>query len=360
MGFDYSLHARHATALEDKCETCHHVWDEAAEKLKYEKGKEEGCRACHGAEDDGRKLSLANASHRGCVSCHFERAATELEAGPVLCVGCHDQEHQQAYEVLAEVPRLLRGQADTSWVTAEGSKSPSVAFDHKGHEPRTTFCSDCHHSRLQLCDKCHTLTGAADGAGVTTAQSFHLESSSHSCVGCHAAFAAERKQCAGCHSTLTAVPADRACAVCHKGPPAGTAAIETPPQLGAPSLESLPAFSDDYPETVVIDLLVDHYEASTLPHAKIVGALDAGTRESTLAATFHGDVKTLCSGCHHHTPIEMRPPPCSSCHGATADATSDRPDLKVAYHRQCVGCHVQMGIAKQGCTDCHASKEDQS
>ncbi len=98
MAFDYSLHARHVKALEDKCENCHHVWDEAAEKLKYEKGKEEGCRACHGAEDEDRKLSLANASHRSCVSCHLERAATELEAGPVLCVGCHDQEHHNAYQ----------------------------------------------------------------------------------------------------------------------------------------------------------------------------------------------------------------------------------------------------------------------
>ncbi len=360
MDFDYSLHARHVKASEDKCENCHHVYDEVAEKLKYEKGKEEGCRACHGAEDEDRKLSLANASHRQCVSCHIERTESGIEAGPVLCVGCHDQEKRNAIQVLAEVPRLLRGQADTIWVTSEESKSPSVAFNHLAHEGQTTFCTDCHHRTLQGCDGCHTLTGAVEGAGVTVAQSYHLKTSRHSCVGCHTTVAAEHPQCSGCHSVPNAAPADRTCTICHSGPLTGSSAIERPPVPEDLLLEPLPSFSDDYPETVVIDLLVDRYQASTFPHAKIVGALEAGTRESKLAAAFHEDTKTLCSGCHHHTPIGTRPPPCRSCHGETADATHDRPNLKVAYHRQCMECHVQMGVAKQGCTDCHASKEDQS
>lgn len=360
MDFDYSLHARHVKASEDRCENCHHVYDEVAEELKHEKGKEEACRACHGAEDEDRKLSLANASHRQCVSCHYELTESGFEAGPVLCAGCHDQEQRDAIQVLAEVPRLLRGQADTIWVTSEESKSPSVAFNHLAHEGQTTFCTDCHHRTLQACDDCHTLTGSVEGAGVTVAQSYHLKTSQHSCVGCHTTVAVEHPQCSGCHSVPTAVPADRACAICHSGPVAHSAAIEKPPLAEDPLLGLLPSFSDDYPETVVIDFLVDRYEASTLPHAKIVSALETGTRESKLAAAFHEETKTLCSGCHHHTPIGVRPPPCRSCHGEKADATRDRPGLKVAYHRQCVGCHVQMGVAKQGCTDCHAAKEDQS
>jgi len=100
MAFDYSLHGRHSKAFEDKCENCHHVYDEAEKKLKYEKGKEEGCAACHGAQDEERRLSLANASHRSCISCHLARIDDQLEAGPVHCAGCHEVESQLAIRKL--------------------------------------------------------------------------------------------------------------------------------------------------------------------------------------------------------------------------------------------------------------------
>jgi hypothetical protein len=135
--------------------------------------------------------------------------------------------------------------------------------------------------------------------------------------------------------------------------------VETPAALAAHQLDPLPALSEGFPETVVIDALVSEYEASVLPHAKIVRALDAPVRDSSLASRFHGDSATLCSGCHHHSPVGVRPPACRSCHSESADPISDRPGLKVAYHRQCVGCHVEMAVKQQGCTDCHALKEVQ-
>ena len=58
-----------------------------------------------------------------------------------------------------------------------------------------------------------------------------------------------------------------------------------------------------------------------------------------------------------HSPAGERPPRCAACHGEAAAATMDKPGLKVAYHRQCIGCHIEMNIQKQGCTDCHAEKE---
>jgi len=147
--------------------------------------------------------------------------------------------------------------------------------------------------------------------------------------------------------------------VCHSGPPPGSQALETTPTQVDLRLDPLPNPSDDYPETSVIESLVDTYEASTLPHAKIVGKLDEIVRESTLAGRFHTDTATLCSGCHHHSPVGTRPPPCRACHSGEADATRDFPRLKVAYHRQCIGCHIAMNIQKQGCTDCHAAREVQ-
>lgn len=359
MVFDYSLHARHTLAFEDKCENCHHVFDEAAEQLKYQKGKEEACSACHGAVDDGDKLSLANASHRACVSCHLRRIRLELDSGPSLCTGCHDTEQRSGIKRLEEIPRLKRGQEDVLWISSEGSRSAAVAFNHLGHEGQTAACSDCHHQSMRPCDECHTQMGAAEGGGVTTEQAYHLESSSHSCVGCHERFVENRTACQGCHRAVATASSERSCVSCHDGPRPGTAALDSPPVAADVGFEPLPAPSDEFPETVVIDLLVDDYEASSLPHAKIVGTLAAGTSESVLANSFHNGSATLCAGCHHHTPIGLRPPPCRSCHASTADATHDRPGLKVAYHRQCVGCHMDMKVDKVGCTDCHAERAEE-
>jgi hypothetical protein len=128
-----------------------------------------------------------------------------------------------------------------------------------------------------------------------------------------------------------------------------------PPAFDAVALAELPATSEDYPETVAINSLVDSYEESKLPHAQIVARLDAGVRDSGLASRFHQDVETLCAGCHHHSPAGTRPPPCRSCH-ADASTTRDMPGLKTAYHRQCVGCHIEMSIPQQGCSDCHAPR----
>jgi len=359
MRFDSSLHARHSLAFEDKCETCHHIYDEQLKKLSHRKGTEEACGPCHGPVDVERTLSLANASHRSCVSCHLERARGQLAGGPVQCVGCHDAEQRRSIRKLEEVPRLQRGQPDKAWIAAPDATSQAVAFDHAKHEAVANSCSGCHHRTLKPCRDCHTLSGASEGGLVTMAQAYHLSPSQPSCVGCHAE-RARQPECAGCHCALAPAPGASACGVCHSGPLAAALGEDAPPPVLRPvELAPLPVPSDDFPETVVIDRLADRYQASTLPHAKIVTRLDASVRSSGLAARFHGATETLCSGCHHHSPAVARPPACRSCHAEAAEATVDKPGLAVAYHRQCLGCHIAMGIGRQGCTDCHAAKEVQ-
>ncbi len=359
MRYDYSLHARHVAAAEDKCETCHHVWDEAAQRLRYEKGAEEGCRTCHLEHAVDNTPSLQDASHLACVSCHLERAGRGEKAGPVQCVGCHDSAAQALFVRLDEVPRLKRGQPDVTWVHREGASYPAVAFDHQAHENQADFCSDCHHQTLKACDECHTLTGAAEGAGVTLAQAYHGDHTIISCVGCHSVQAADRK-CTGCHAAFGPPPAERSCNLCHRGPRTSVELETTePPSDPVSPLDPLPAFSDVYPETVTIDVLAAEYQPSKLPHAKIVAALDTDVRESDLAVYFHARSATLCTGCHHHSPADAPPPACRTCHAKAADPVTDKPGLKVAYHRQCIGCHIRMNISKQGCTDCHEAKEVQ-
>ncbi len=385
MRFDYSLHGRHSQAESDKCESCHHVYNEQKQALEYQKGAESACADCHGERDEGSNPSLGNASHRACVGCHIDRAEKSGKTGPQYCTGCHDAaDKQQNVEKLAKIPRIERDQPKTVWIDSEAGEMAAVPFDHIGHEPLTTSCSSCHHQTLGACDECHTLRGSEKGEGVTAENAYHALQSKHSCVGCHAQHT-EDKGCAGCHHSLELPPAESACATCHTGKPsapvmsspapeqvamseAGSAApppeMEVQPAMTPPpasaipvfeevQLSPLPAYSDDFPETVTIDAIQSEYKPSVLPHGKIVAALDRQVRQSKLAKRFHEKTEVLCSGCHHQTPTGVRPPACGSCHADAAHPTRDKPALKAAYHLQCIECHQKMSIEAQGCTDCH-------
>jgi hypothetical protein len=361
MTWDYSLHGRHSQAFPDKCETCHHSYNEAEKKLVYVKGSEEACSTCHLDRDDGKNLSLPNAVHTDCVGCHLRRLEKAQTAGPIHCRGCHDAAIVDAYPQLDPVPRLVRGQPDRSWVSTEGARTPMVAFNHLGHEPDASFCSSCHHQSLKPCDDCHTLSGSVEGAGITLDESYHAASSELSCVGCHSA-RTSATECVGCHRSIPAGASQRACARCHVGPARLAVRPDEPPlaPVTRVQLSPLPEASDAFPDEVVISVLAKDYEPVKLPHRKIVAKLDAGVRGSSLAASFHGTTARMCEGCHHHAPAEEATASCRACHGEAAVASVDRPGLKVAYHRQCIGCHQAMGINKQGCTDCHALKEVES
>jgi hypothetical protein len=348
--FDLALHSRHVAAEKQACDKCHHVFDEVARKRVYRKGAEEACAVCHHDSDQGSRPSLQRAAHQQCVLCHLERTRARVKSGPTTCEGCHGGKVASGLERPAVVTRLVRGQRDRLLLAAEGARAGQVSFDHLGHEKSARFCTDCHHHSLASCKTCHTIGGAAaQGGGITLDVAFHRPSSSHSCVGCHRKEAAARRECAGCHAAQRETLSERSCRTCHQG-------SGSPASRPAAALAALPASSEAFPDKVELKLLVAEYGPSTLPHRKIVEQLDAAVRKSRLAAAQHGSTELLCAGCHHHSPVGQRPPPCRSCHGATAVPGKDRPALQAAYHRQCMGCHVAMGL-KQGCTDCHAKRE---
>ncbi|MBW2525262.1 MAG: hypothetical protein JRI23_13845 [Deltaproteobacteria bacterium] len=354
MGFDYSLHHRHNQAEEEQCATCHHTErDPATGELVHESGAEDSCRSCHDADEEQGRSTLRAAVHQDCVGCHAERVGKGNEAGPVMCVGCHDSGALAKIERVDDPPMPDVGQPTSTWIHAAGAKSNLVPFDHAAHQPRADSCSGCHHRQLNACSDCHTVTGAPEGMDVTLEDAFHSGSVSYSCVGCHQR-TAHTANCAGCHASLGPSPTESSCVRCHSGPPASAGPPAGAPKLPPVELAPLPDESDDFPTTVVIDSLAEHYTPSTFPHRQIVMALDKISRESKLATRFHGTTDTLCAGCHHESPLGTRPPPCSSCHGQSAHPESDMPSLKGAYHRQCIGCHQQMAIEPQGCTEgCH-------
>jgi hypothetical protein len=357
MKFDYSLHYRHVRAEGEKCQACHHIYDEAKRELVYVKDTEDSCSACHGEQDTKDETSLRTAVHTDCVSCHMQRKDQGKKHGPELCVGCHAAPVQNEYERIEDPPRLVRGQPDTTWIAAPGAKSNLVAFDHRLHESQVVFCSACHHQTLKPCKECHTLTGDKLGEGITLEAAYHEADSEHSCVGCHRKEAGH-KDCAGCHAGRSSVLGERACSVCHKGPPPRPGKKLPPVPLAEVELDALPEVSDDFPDVIKIDVLADKYQPSEFPHKQIVAYLDRAVRKSFLAGRFHQNTAALCAGCHHQAPLGARPAPCKSCHDQKGVVADDKPNLFTAYHRQCLGCHIEMRLDKaRDCTGCHASKE---
>ncbi len=388
IGMDHSLHYRHTKALDKKCETCHHEYDQTTKKLVYVKGEEGTCRYCHKEQTEDNRIAMRQAAHIDCVNCHRTRIAQNKSAGPVECAGCHDPKHQAAIEKIADVPRMEMKQPDTVFVKAqpadatdtEAIRMKQVPFDHKAHETYNDTCRACHHAsmkgNLTGCTDCHTLKGEKEGDWVSLEEAMHRSKAGESCEGCHKE-KQTAKECAGCHGSMvqTATKSPTYCNTCHLVPlvektegETTPAAAETEPvttetaadALAArvPTLETYPV--EDIPETVTIKSLSETYQPVELPHRKIVLTLLKGIQGSKLAQYFHTQPGTLCQGCHHNSPAAVKPPKCESCHGkAFQNDQPYRPGLKAAYHQECMGCHKQMNIEKpasRDCVACHKKK----
>lgn len=379
MGFDLSLHYRHAKAQENKCEACHHAYNPQTKKLFYDKGKEGTCRYCHKETTEENRIAMPQAAHLACIACHQKTLAMKKDSGPLECSGCHDPEVRQMIEKVADLPRLQRNQPDVVFVSTvppdmakaddpPASRMNAVPFDHLTHERANDTCRVCHHAEMYACSSCHTPTGAEKGGFVSLKNAMHRFTADASCMGCHATRQAEPK-CAACHASRPkALPNDPAvCQDCHMQPVGGTQILPGPMQaslmLGLSKRTGATYPAVDIPETVVIKALSKDYEPVQLPHRKIVAKLTADIRDDRLAAHFHSDPGTICQGCHHNSPASKTPPQCGSCHGKPfegGDGGAARPGLTAAYHRQCMECHEILNLAKpdsRDCTSCHIKKK---
>ncbi|NNG00459.1 MAG: cytochrome C [Desulfobacteraceae bacterium] len=379
MGLDKSLHYRHAKALDNKCEQCHHEYDEGAKKLFYAEGKEGACLYCHRTTAEENRISLKDASHQDCIGCHLERTAKNLDAGPVTCLGCHDPAEQKIIEKADNLPRLKRKQPDAVLLRAASagdgglqSRMDAVAFNHKAHEAYNDSCKVCHHAELMDCRSCHTQTGSEKGNHIKLERAMHQTGVDTSCIGCHTR-EQQAIECAGCHSAIVKSPPQQQayCKTCHATPSTAVTAAGNPAQvetarIAQQQLDSRKpmygTYADaDIPDIVIIGQLVSQYEAVELPHRKIVTTLVRNLENSKLAAYFHADPGTVCQGCHHNSPPAEKPPLCASCHGVPFDEKNpSKPGLSGAYHQQCMNCHDRMGIVKpdsRDCESCHKEKK---
>src|SRR5690606_4231445 len=99
---------------------------------------------------------------------------------------------------------------------------------------------------------------------------------------------------------------------------------------------------EETPELIVIDQISDRYGPVYFSH-KIHAQMS--------------DMGGGCEGCHHHNtsgPILK----CNTCHETSRKREDESiPDLKGAYHRQCMDCHREWSH-DTGCNSCHTLKKD--
>jgi nitrate/TMAO reductase-like tetraheme cytochrome c subunit len=378
MGMDKSLHYRHTKTLENKCEKCHHVYNEQKKTLEYLKGQEGSCRYCHGETKVENRIAAQQAFHQACIGCHQQRLAEKKVSGPNECSRCHSLEDQKLIEVVKDVPRMEVNQPNVVFVKRLQENEPppapeentlmqQVPFDHKAHEEFNNTCRVCHHANLKACVSCHTLKGDEKGGRVQLEQSMHQSNAGQSCIGCHNNQKVQ-PECAGCHENiyqkLSGDTNASACLACHMEPmPVTDGSTQQPAELAALMLESrkkppTPYPADKIPEIVDIGVLTNQFQKARMPHRKIVQALEKKIQGNQLAVAYHGDSGALCQGCHHNSVIAEKPPKCGSCHGQPfVERQPVRPGLIAAYHQQCIGCHTRMGIEKPAATDCTACHE---
>lgn len=366
--FDKSMHYRHASS----------------KMVLPAPGQKENCSKCH-ANDKPEKRDLSFAenkdqTHAKCMSCHMEVAKAKQPTGPVDCAGCHDATVRAGFKKVVDVPRLEAGQTDYMLLmepvteTVRPTLVNAVPFNHKLHEDKNENCSVCHHNAstkgVVACSQCHTSLGKEEGGFVTKDQAMHKVTAQASCVGCHASTQA-KPQCAGCHAFMgrTAQKADSSCTKCHVNITAGAELIDdkavrvnTAATLMNDRAKTDSALNiNEIPEIVEIGVLAKEYEPSKFPHRKIVQKIYDGMKDDAMAAYFHSSPNSMCSGCHHNSPASANPPKCVSCHGIGGSPMNEaKPDLKTAYHQQCIGCHTEMGLEKPAataCADCHAVKK---
>jgi hypothetical protein len=372
FGLDKSLHYRHVKASNEKCEGCHHLYDDAKKELVYVEGKEDSCRDCHRQETEENRSAFRLAAHDACIGCHRD-PSPEIQAdspGPQECSGCHDRQRQLEIKIVESPPRLKRNQPDfvllsTAEADLESSKLKTVPFSHLEHEELTADCRTCHHEKLEPCSECHTLAGADKGDGVKLYRAMHGMTAESSCVGCHETKKAAA-ECAGCHALMEQERlSEHACDICHAGPL--PAKLESEASQYSSMDDFRPKWSDirlsfvtdDVPEEVKVGIFSEEYEPAVMPHRKIVNKLRQYINDSGMATQFHGHEDVVCQGCHHQSPVGEKPPLCESCHGTEA-AESDllKPGLLGAFHQQCLGCHERMELKEPSdCYGCHPAKQ---
>lgn len=93
----------------------------------------------------------------------------------------------------------------------------------------------------------------------------------------------------------------------------------------------------DAPDSMLLSQLADLYQPVHFNHKVHASMAQMGTD---------------CATCHHFSPAGEIPP-CRDCHSSSSESTDlKKPNLKGAYHRQCLSCHREWSHDTK-CVLCH-------
>ncbi len=141
------------------------------------------------------------------------------------------------------------------------------------------------------------------------------------------------------HSTT-----ELACEECHacKNPTAANPCLKICPRHWKGKEVGRSLTAKQGPEVIILKELEKLYEPVTFMHQ---------------AHAYWADLNEGCVTCHHYTPTATSHPPCRECHGPKAIRENIEPNLKGAYHRQCMGCHMNWANDTV-CEVCHSLKTE--
>lgn len=107
------------------------------------------------------------------------------------------------------------------------------------------------------------------------------------------------------------------------------------------SVAEPPPGAKEPPDTVELNRIAEVYEGVSFSHTEHAEMADEG-----------------CATCHHQTPPGVYKK-CATCHEKRLfdENKLNVLNLKAAYHRQCITCHVEWESGPTGCTECHEIRE---
>jgi len=108
-----------------------------------------------------------------------------------------------------------------------------------------------------------------------------------------------------------------------------------------------------------VHMLPGHPTGETGPDVLRMGDIASEYGPVVFAHKLHAEMSEMsggCYGCHHYNSTSTGILSCRECHPKSrARADLSMPDLKGAYHRQCMDCHRQWTHATD-CSGCHTMK----
>ena len=292
-------HDKHTDVLEKQgkdCSTCHQTKDDKL-VLKFQRTAE---------IDQETSLDIY---HTNCINCHEERAAEDLETGPVECGECHQLR-----------PKVIAAQEVINFDSSMHHRH-IVAAENK--------CESCHHIVDAENNKIPYVKGKEDSCRachkdptLTKAQTYKA-AAHEQCISCHQDKKSKEKienkavannKCAGCHDELLLKQ---------------IAKLDKIPRRdrNQPDLTFLKSF-DTITSQMMNPVIFNHQQ--------------------------HEEKVFTCSDCHHETLNS-----CESCHDLKGSKEGGWVTLAQAMHkvgseRSCIGCHELKKQQAKDCAGCHS------